>query len=397
GIAWSLGDQRKTVLRAAFGVFHDLTAGGTGVGFLAWNPPYTQSYTLNNVPYPSADPRLHTLIPPPPDYPYSAIWTADPDLKAPYSLQWNTSVEHEFRGSQAVTVSYVAAEGRRQLIQDSFRNPNKYFANLYVTRNGGESSYHSLQLQYRKTWNRRFQAIANYSLGHSIDTQSQDTGFGFPSDRDLIDIGSRKGNSSFDIRQSFNFTSSYQIPSAGSGWLRAITNGWGINALFRARTGSPIDITAYRDIGRGYNSFRADYVGGPVYIDDPNVGGGRRLNPAAFVIPAQLRQGNLGRNAIYGLGMWQPDLSLSRRFVITDKVGLDLRIESFNFVNHPNFGNPNTAVGAPNFGISQTMFATAAGGVYNGGLFSGTGQSGTNPIFQVGGPRSTQIALKLTF
>src|SRR5262249_18396494 len=113
GLAWALGAQRKTVVRAAFGVFHDLTAGGTGVGFLAWNPPYSTYYYITGVPYPSTDPLTNSIIPGPPSYPYSSIYTADPNLAAPYSLQWNISLEHEFRGEQAVTASYVGALGRK--------------------------------------------------------------------------------------------------------------------------------------------------------------------------------------------------------------------------------------------------------------------------------------------
>jgi hypothetical protein len=392
GLAWSLGSSRRTVLRTAVGVFHDLTAGGTGSGFYSSNPPYTQTITLRDVPYPSADPRVVSEIPPPPGYPLSSIYTADPNLEPPYSLQWNVSVDRELPGEQAVNASYVAAEGRKQLLQDTFRSPNQYFTNLYMTRNGGVSSYHSLQLQYRKRWNQQFQAMASYTWGHALDTRSVDTGTSFPSDLDFVDLGSPRGNASFDVRHSFNATASYQVPAVGSGWLGAMASGWGVNLVFRARTGSPLDVTATRNLGAGSNSFRVDYVGGPYWIDDAGAPGGRRLNPAAFAIPAELRQGSLGRNAVYGFGMWQPDLSLTRRFRLTEQVGLELRIESFNVVNHPNFANPPSALGSATFGVSQNMLAGAAGG----GL-SGTGNAGTNPLFQIGGPRSHQIALKVMF
>src|SRR5262249_23269498 len=151
-----------------------------------------------------------------------------------------------------------AADGRRQPLQDTFRNPNPYFLTLHVMRNVAESSYRSVQLQYRKRWSDRFQAIAGYTWGHAIDERSTDTGVGYPSDLDIVDTGNPRGNASYDVRHSFNATASYQVPSFASGWTGALASDWGVNLLFRARSGSPIDITAYRNLGAGYNYFRVD-------------------------------------------------------------------------------------------------------------------------------------------
>src|SRR5262249_4793216 len=152
--------------------------------------------------------------------------------------------------------------GRRQPIQDTFQNPNEYFQTLHVMRNVAESSYRSVQLQYRKRWTQRFQAMASYTWGHAIDERSTDTGTGFPSDLDFVDTGNNRGTAAYDVRHTFNAPATYQVPTVASGWLRAIANDWAVNLLFRARSGSPIDITAYRNLGTGTNSFRVDYLGG---------------------------------------------------------------------------------------------------------------------------------------
>ncbi|SRR6266851_3649573 len=71
------------------------------------------------------------------------------------------------------------------------------------------------------------------------------------------------------------------------------------------------------------------------------------------------------------------------------KVGLRFRAEFFNILNHPNFGNPNSDLTSPLFGRSTQTLASSLG--------SGGSNGGFNPLYQIGGPRSIQLALKLQF
>ena len=57
-------------------------------------------------------------------------------------------------------------------------------------------------------------------------------------------------------------------------------------------------------------------------------------------------------------------------------------------INHPNFGNPNNNLISPLFGQSTQMLASSLAGADNAGF---------NPLYQIGGPRSIQLALKLQF
>jgi hypothetical protein len=140
-------------------------------------------------------------------------------------------------------------------------------------------------------------------------------------------------------------------------------------------------------------SVRPDLVPGvPLYLDDPSVAGGRRINRAAFdaVTPtAARRQGTLGRNALRGFPLWQIDLALRRQFNFTERFNLQLRAEAFNLFNHPNFGNPIGNLRSGLFGQSTSVLGRSLG---SGGL-----SGGFNPLFQIGGPRSMQLAIKLNF
>jgi hypothetical protein len=113
------------------------------------------------------------------------------------------------------------------------------------------------------------------------------------------------------------------------------------------------------------------------------VAGGRRINSAALIAPPAGRQGTLGRNSLRGFPAWQIDLSLRRQFSFSERAKLQLRLDVFNLFNHPNFGNPSGILSAPDFGVSTQMLGRSLGGL--------------SPLYQIGGPRSLQLSLKVLF
>ncbi len=84
------------------------------------------------------------------------------------------------------------------------------------------------------------------------------------------------------------------------------------------------------------------------------------------------------------------DWAVHRDFPLRESVKLQFRAEVFNVLNHPNFGPPVAQIGESQFGLStQTL---------NNSLSSeGGGTGGFNALYQIGGPRSIQLALKLFF
>ena len=128
--------------------------------------------------------------------------------------------------------------------------------------------------------------------------------------------------------------------------------------------------------------------GAPLWISDPNVAGGRRINPSAFRKPAA-SQGDLGRNTLRGFGATEVDLTLRRQFKLHEHLSLQARADFFNIFNHSNFGPPTNYMTSPLFGQATQMLGTSLG--------SGGQNGGRNPLYQIGGPRSAQLALKLVF
>jgi hypothetical protein len=91
--------------------------------------------------------------------------------------------------------------------------------------------------------------------------------------------------------------------------------------------------------------------------------------------------GNMGHNNVSGPGLGDLDLSLFRKFRITERFKGELRAESTNFTNTPAFANPNVTVGSANFGRITSTLA---------GLIANQGTGGT-------GPRNIQLGLRVTF
>jgi hypothetical protein len=134
----------------------------------------------------------------------------------------------------------------------------------------------------------------------------------------------------------------------------------------------------------GNQFVRANVVSGvPQVLIGPQYPGGKALNPAAFSVPAANTVGNFPRNSLRGFPAQQVDLTLRREFALREKVKLQLRFEAFNILNHPNFADPATTVNGSTFGLSTQML--------NRGLGS------LNALYQMGGPRSAQLAAKIIF
>jgi hypothetical protein len=281
-------------------------------------------------------------------------------------------VEHAFGGHDTLSVGYVGSSSQ-DLVRREIGGPGTSDRIwLALATNHGRSSYEAFQAQYRHTLSRGLQATASYAWAHSLDNGSADGGLYWVSSTSTANLD--RASSDFDVRHSFTAGFSY------AGW-----KGWSVDGMFRARSGFPINVlTSEQYLGIPFaNAFRPNLVGGqPVWV-------GGQLNPAAFSSAADAVQGNLGRNAISGFGMNQLDVALRHEFSIRERQSIELRVEGFNALNHPNFADPVRFLDSPLFGQSTSML--------NHMLGSGSPGSGLAPLFQSGGARSLQLTLRFRF
>lgn len=389
GIAYSLRQDPKfqAILRGGYGLFYDLGSNQTSAAATSW--PYLRlGYTLF-APFPF-DPSVAAPIPFSLTPPYGQLATADPKLELPRTQQWNVSLEQGLGKDQSLTLSYVGAVGRKLLRLVSLSSfPNVANGEL-ISTNGGTSDYHGLQVQFRRRLSSGLQALASYTWSHSIDTQSYASGSSTaPPTAYNPDLD--RGSSDFDIRHTVSGALTYDIPAPSLGSAgKYLLGGWSVDTILTARSATPVGIsTGSSLIGPGGSSIvtRPDVVAGqPFYISDPNAPGGKRLNPAAFTAPPTGQQGSLPRNSLRGFAAWQPDFAIRREFKLHDRTTLTFRSELFNVFNHPNFADFNGNLSSSLFGYSTSTLAAS--------LSSGGGLS---QLYQIGGPRSIQFALKLSF
>ena len=395
GVAYHL-PGRELIVRSGFGIFYDLGNGQAAQGFGSVFP-FVAGKRFTNVQFPldaaSAAPPPLSLDPP-----VGTIVTFEQGLKLPRTYQWSFAVEKSLDPNQTVSVSYVGAIGRQLLREDVLLNPNPDFTLVRITRNSARSDYHAMQVQYARRFSKGLQALASYTWSHSIDNASSDSpsrlGGVAGSGGQQFFRDTERGPSDFDIRHSLTVGASYTLPTdqLSSRW-RALLRNWSIDAILRTRTSTPVNIVIRPDVIADdliVGLQRPDLIDGvPLYIDDATVAGGRRINRDAFSEPPLPRQGTLGYNALRGFGVSQFDLGLRRQFDLNERFKLQLKVELFNLFNHPNFANPVNVLTNNLFGQSTQMFGRSLGtGGINGGL---------SPLYQIGGPRSTQLALKLQF
>ncbi len=377
------------MLRGGFGVFYDL---GTAPAATAFSNgfPYFRLRTASNLLYPLADASPPAPFPNPPvGNVGNLLGGFDPELKLPYTYQWNFSLEQSLGAHQTLTASYVAAVGRNLIRQDFLNNPNPTFGQVRITRNSGISDYHGLQLQFQRRLTQGLQALASYTWSHSLDNVSSDASPEAPEFN--INVRNERGPSDFDIRHSANAAITYDLPAPGKEkFISPLIRNFSLDGIFTTRTATPVNVVTGTNIIGGSNMSRPDLLTNvPLYLDDPLAPGGRRINRAAFTTPVG-RQGTLGRNAVRGFPLWQVDMALRRQFNLSEDVHLQFRAEVFNLFNHPNFGDPvGQLTNVAQFGVATRMLGRSLGTGGSGGGF--------NPLYQVGGPRSLQLALKLAF
>jgi len=421
----------ETTLRGGYGLYLDQGVGTAGVA--ATQYPFTRQRALTTANSTAAE-RAFPFAPaaltaPPaavlsPPIPANANFTvfAD-DYVLPRSHQWTLSIAQGLGASNALTLSYVGNAGRR-LLRRYFQTTSTTAANanllipfnadlpgvrISYTSNANDlsdtSDYHALQVQFTRRLSRGLQVLANHTWAHAIDTGSDDfsSSYFFTSANPL----NERGSSEFDRRHIFNMAISYDLPKPGNALARALVFGWSTDVIFKTQTAAPINVTFSRNMApivtQSY-PFRPDLVAGqPIWIDAPGTPGNRRLNREAFRIPPEFiadarnfRQGTLPRNSLRGFGVTQLDFGIGRQFALTERIKLQFKGELFNVLNHPNFNQPPSSLGSVS---GTTLTPSAAFGVSNASLARsfGASSSSLNSLYQIGGPRSVQLALKLKF
>jgi len=392
GLAYQFGGpaNSQTVVRAGFGVFYDLGYGSVGGAFSYWPFEALNIIPAATLPLAGTDAASPPL---PASLPVNTMIVADRHLKLPRTYQWNVALEKALGLSQSVSFTYIGAIGRDLLRVTNLVNPNPDFGFVGITDNSATSDYHALQVKFQRRLSHGLQALGSYTFSHSIDIASTDAFANYlNAPVFVLNPNVDRGDSDFDIRHSFTAGVTYALPPPEwNKFARATLGGWSVDAFFLARSAPPVNIIGSLFVAEGTALYPRPNVnpGVPLQLYGSQYAGGKIFNKAAFTPAPTGQQGDFGRNVLRGFGATQADVSFQRQFRFTEQLNLRFRAEFFNIFNHPNFGSPNNSLTDPLFGHSTQTLASSLG--------SGGANGGFNPLYQIGGPRSIQLSLKLAF
>ncbi len=411
GVAYQL--DTKTVIRSGFGVGYDLGVFGSNFGHnVTQNPPtlsnqsiqpangFSDVFTLSQGPATLAPVTVSSsgTFPLPPGINPKF---RPAEITLPTTYQYNITIQRQLTAKIAATAGYVGNQNRHGFIGTGQSiNPNEavfvpgvsntnldrpYYNKFGWTNdlsyycNCSNEDYNSFQATVKVN------ALQGWTLQGSYTYQRQ-WGDGWRYDSNYYfnyDRAAGQGYTSQLPRQQYTFAQIYAIPFGrglkyGSSINKAAdyaVGGWMVSGIMTYYSGFPWQPTL-ENYGSGIQPNQ-----GP--NNRPNIGtgsvyAGAKGNRAqwfvggvggAFLFPASNTFGNYPIDVLFGPQFIQQDLSLSKNFRLTEKVGFVLRTDARNAFNHTNMGTPNSDVQSPSAG----QITGLAGGANMRSLqFSGT-------------------------
>ena len=363
GFAWDVAGDGRTAVRGGAGVYHDTDGPfNSAFGIAAFSPPFAATNTINNPTFPR-----------PPDGGTVArtARTIDYNIKQPYGLTYNVSVQRELTGNIVAMVGYAGSRARNlmsandanpvvpQILADGTKffpagapRRNPAWGTIDFRTNGGDSEYNALQLSVQKRYSRNYQFQVNYTLGKVVDNlQAQlnaDVNNSSVYPQDPYDRDADRTRADFDVRHIFTTNFVWTLPGPQH---HALVGGWQLNGIVTLRSGVPftpaLGNTNWSRSGNTAGEDRPNIKPG-VSPDDLILGEpDRYFDPTGYVLQPQGFLGNAGRNSLTGPGYAMTNVALvknTRLPVLGDSSLVQFRLEVFNLLNRANFAVPNRTV-----------------------------------------------------
>ena len=437
GLAWDPFKNGKTSFRLGYGIFHDRVFGNL-FGNLRGDPPFiagVQNFPNNNFangvgplvtlsqlappatqPAPSASVPDGSLV--------TGIAILNPNLKTPYSQNWNAGIQRDLGNGMSLEVNYVGS-GTHRIFRSIDGNPplpwlvaaahangslpstvsggalriapllglpqvtgNLAFEEPIVNESVGNATYNGLQSVFHKRFSRGVDFQAAYTYSHAIDDANDPLvapGGNRNIARNSFNLKEERGSSSYDLRHRLILNYIFQLPFGSGhahfsqGLAARVLGGWELSGLSNFQSGHPIDLYSSRDSEYTGLSNRPDLVGNPA------IPAGAPRNEVGPPITAFARQpfgrpGNLGRNTFTGPTYYNTDVSLLKNAKVTERINVQFRAEVYNIFNR----------------IQFDQLLAAGDTLASPGTFGQAVDTLTQPDGTTSG-RQIQLALKLIF
>ena len=422
GMAWDVAGDGRTAVRSSYSLGYDFQ-GASYLFISATAPPFGGRLRVTQLPGGFDDPYRDFPGGPPHPYPetpgpdaqfpaYGALASVDPDNNSTRIQSWNVIVERQIGAAWQVSASYLGSYtdriwaqvqrnagvfmgtgpctlagvfyptctttanlNQRRLL--SLENPqaSRLIGSIERHEAIGTQTYHALRLSTQRRAASGVSLSGNYTRAYCVGNFAQTTFFtGGQSLQNPDDPDWDLGNCSLSRRHIANATVTVETPQFANRGLNILASGWNVAGIISARSGAWLTVMTLRDIAaNGILQQRVDQVLANPYGDKTL---NNYLNPAAFAYPAPGQLGTHKRNSIEGPAYWSTDLALSRRIPLGAAQNMELRVETFNLLNHFNWGNPGPPLGGG--GNANTVNLDA------GNFGQITTQAGTPRIFQFG-------------
>lgn len=384
GIAYDLFGDGKTAIRAGVGQFFQRDR--SAIYTMSANAPFA----LNASGYARALDGPSLTATQFSQATTSALGGVDPSNTMPNSWQWNVTVEHSLAREMSLQVGYVGNRAIHQLTTSDINEvapaqwgtcafmsncnslrpyPNDGFLTWWA--HYGDANYHSLQALFKAKVKGAL-INATYTYSHSIGNVPLDESNGTANSQTLTWAGNPsldRGNT--QINRPHIFVANLLVPlpelKGQNAILRSAVGGWAVGGITTASSGpsttinsagltenTPIGVTS--NLNALYGTGNAGPPWAPGSNRRPSITGSsctagasgpNIYSPAAFTVVGQTigTMGNEPLGYCHGPKFVTTDFTLQKNWKVTERVGLQFRLDTFNLFNHPNF-SPN-ANGSP--------------------------------------------------
>ena len=295
--AYAPGKQRKTVIRGGAGIFYDRTGGGPISDTLRFNGRRLRQVSITNPGFP--DPSTGGTLA---DEPSNIVRFA-PDIRSPYTIQSNLSLERQLSKSLTVTASYINTRGLKLFrsrnlnapLPPSEQPPDSNIGVLRQVESTAQMQSHALELALRGKLTRFFNGTVQYTLSRAYNNAGGINSL--PANN--YDLSLEWSRAEFDERQRLNLLGTID---AGD-WFK-------LGLTLSLNSGRPYNLTTGRDDNR---------------------------DTAANDRPAGVR-----RNSLQGPGAATLDLRWSKEFEFKKIANgaeptITIGVDAFNVLNRVNY------------------------------------------------------------
>jgi hypothetical protein len=389
GFAYRPFAGNATVVRGGYGIFYDSTetheydhAGevypyNTVGAYYSGHGPTIASSTLyftDNLFPPMSTPGAVTVA----NLTFAQLYPS-PRMN-PYMQEWSLSIQRQLGTKTLAEINYVGTKGTHLLSRDAGNAPSYYdpadptpytervpFPNLGIVisaKYNTNSNYNALNMRLERH-SGDVNLLAVYTWARGMDTKSDTTGVGSFDQAgwfSALDPHNRErdyGPSAFDATQRLALSFVYSLPiGKGKRFVSklgrttdSVLGGWQFNGIALFQTGFPASVGATDlDFINELYAQRANAIGNP-FPSGFHKTIAEYMNTAAFSQPALGQLGTEGRDSFRGPGTTNIDLSLFKNIRLKEALQLQLRLESFNAINHTQWTTFDNYYSDPTFGV----------------------------------------------